>query len=657
MASNTNSSRPSFRQKLRGMSWWSVIKQLSLKQRREKKRDKKNNRKNNNGDKAVVEESAIVINSKDIDTTDRQMESNKSTLIQSYNNNFVLQQKVKDWFCHFKMSDPRFRILKFFNDVANEGATGKCVDFERDNVSKELKYFNRSSVFTVWRPTSMDAIRRMMVGEGVGKGLDIKGKSAKKGKLSAYVPFLQIHNEADKAKVRTLRRNGKLRVFFNTEKDRDNVVSNLNELAKELQEVVREARRIVTSNDNDENKYDDETVERALEKLILDMEDPTIDLIDTYASSNKYGMAVQERLFWEGMVVRQTIDRKPGSNDETGRPSIPSFQDMNFGSLRKSCNNVLGGHTRAVIMQCNLKGDDADNKDPMSPLNLVMAYEENDPDNDRLRVIPVVSDFDCFIVGSRGVNYEEQVPEDQLGTLKWMVQQTENILEQPSTESWTTRWLNVLKESGDKGFSPTIPSGGYSDPKTGFIFKHAIDRLSTTGAVRHGAECFNYAFPQELDEYFLVISDELPDKYKGRNWAYVDETELKDILKDKIEHGYTFPMNPKWVLCDPGWKKVYDTLMASSHRGVQESLDCWFPPKSGIRQLIEKISSSHPDGFQRMETENEDNSKCESFIDGTAAMDLAEQELKFYLILQRAKKRLKAMLVMNQMLQNIREVA
>lgn len=39
-------------------------------------------------------------------------------------------------------------------------------------------------MFTVWRPTSFDAIKKMMVGEGVGKGLEIKGKSAKCGLLS-----------------------------------------------------------------------------------------------------------------------------------------------------------------------------------------------------------------------------------------------------------------------------------------------------------------------------------------------------------------------------------------------------------------------------------------------------------------------------------------
>lgn len=576
---------------------------------------------------------------------------------------FVRNERAKEWLKHFKTCDPRFRILKFFNDVANEGATGESVNFKRDHVSPLLKYFSKSSVFTVWRPTSQEAIRRMMLGDGVGKGLDIKGKSAKRGKLSAFVPFLQIHHEADKAKIRTLRKNGKIRVFFNSQKDRDQVVANLNEIAKEMEDQVRRAKHIVHEADTNDNcGHDEDTIEAALAKLTLDMEDSTIHMIDTYANSNKYGMEVPERLFWEGMVVRQSIIRAKGSRDDVGRSSMPSFQDMNFDSLRKPKNNVPGGHTRAVIMQCNPKEDEGKENDPMSPLNLVMAYEENDPTVGLQRIIPVVSDFDCFIVGTRNVKYEEPVPEDQLDILKWMVKQTEGILKTESPESWTKRWLDVLKDCGSKGYHPKIPVGGYADPKTRFIFKHAINRLSITGAVRHGAECFNYFFPQELDEKLLVISDQLPEEYKGRNWVYVDQDELKDILKYKIRQGFTFPLNPKWVLCDPGWKEVYDEMMISNAPNVQQALDCWYPPDSGIRESIARICKAHPTGFNRIE--DHDRMRMNKYlaasfrysnVDGTAAMDLAKQELKYYLILQRAKKRLKAYLLMQRMLSKIRD--
>ena len=599
----------------------------------------------------------------------------------SFNKNFdsfVLHERTKDWLKALKTCDPRHQILTFFNNVAQEGATME-VDFELKDISPLLKYLYRSSVFTVWRPTSLEAIRRMMLGEAVGKGLDIKGKSAKRGKLSAFVPFLQIFEEEDKRKVRVLQKDSKIRIFFNSQRNRNVVMKNLNDLAIELAETVRAAKKILNDKDK-ESKYSEEIIENALEKMTLDMGDSTIDTIDTYAASKKYGIEVQERLFWEGMVMRQNIYRKPGSEDDIGRTSMASFQDMNCASLREPQSSVAGGHTRAVIMQYIPAGED---NNPMTPLNLVMAYEENDPANNRCRVIPVVSDFDCFIVGTRGVKYNEEVPEDQIKDLKWMMQQTDRILDRPKNESWTKRWLDILKEAGSSDFYPKVPDGGYSDPKTRFIFDHAIDRLGATGAVRHGAECYNYYFPQELDEDFLVISDELPLKYNRCNWTYVKQDELKEILKFKIEKGYTFPLNPKWILCDPGWKEVYDKLRLSDAMNVQDSLKCFYPPHSGITEMIEEICTKYPMGFERVkdaEAEQREmagrsrisgrysqidgtaamdlatiglcNSSAE--IEGTMAMDLAEQELKYHFVLQRAKKRMRGYLKMNSLLKTIR---
>ena len=34
-----------------------------------------------------------------------------------------------------------------------------------------------------------------------------------------------------------------------------------------------------------------------------------------------------------------------------------------------------------------------------------------------------------------------------------------------------------------------------------------VDATISCGAVRHGAECFNFYFPQDLDDEFLVVWD------------------------------------------------------------------------------------------------------------------------------------------------------
>jgi len=551
-------------------------------------------------------------------------------------NQFVKSQRMREWARQFRRSDPRYQILNFFNDVAQEGA--KNMDQLGRNatlISPLLRAFYKSSVFTVWRPTSYDAIRRMMLGEGVGKGLDIKGKSAKRGLLSGFVPFLQIHQEEHKTEIRTLPKDGKMRVFYNSKQDREKVVSYLEVIAKEMVNTVKEARKIV----EDDSIKDDETNEWALSKLIWDMADSSIKLIQDY-EPKVYGIEVADRLFWEGLVIRQDIHREPESPDDTGRPSEPNFQNMNFAALRShSKGDEEKPKVQAVIL--HYKDPINDNRCPLNPRNLLMAYEESN------RVMPVVSDFDCFMVGTRGVKYEEPLPDDQLDVSKWCIEQIESILESEATSStWTSRWLEVLKNSASKGFHVTVPPLGFSDPKSHSIMKHAIHRLEKEGAVRHGAECFNYYFPQELDEEFLVISDTLEGQTLP--WKYVDQQGLQEILKKKIDRGYTFPINSKWILCDPGWKDVFDQLKASKAPYVQDSLKVWYPPKSGMMEKIEEIHKRFPNGFQRKIASNSRDSFDDT--DGTAAMDLAELELKYFLTLQRAKRKLRGFLIWRRLL-------
>lgn len=93
-----------------------------------------------------------------------------------------------------------------------------------------------------------------------------------------------------------------------------------------------------------------------------------------------------------------------------------------------------------------------------------------------------------------------------------------------------------------------------------------------------------------------MISDTLPGNLK---WKKVKVPELQEILIQKIDEGFTFPINPKWVLCDPGWRTVYDKLLASDKPNVQDSIKCWLPPGTGLREKIDSISERHPQGFGR----------------------------------------------------------
>jgi hypothetical protein len=485
--------------------------------------------------------------------------------------------RLKIWLAEFRRLDPRWRILNFFTEVAQLGALGTL---QLEKVHPLLWFLCRASVFTVWRPTSFHAIRKMMLGVAVGKGLDIKGKSAIRGKLAGFVPFLQISENRHKSMVRTLSKVGKIRLFFSKDSfaTRENVVNYLEDVATEMIDATNKAKQILANTDSVAL-----TMEEAKETLLWEMNDVSITFLDEYAPIT-YGIEIPVRLLWEAYVIRQDCYRKPGSQYDSGRPSTPAFQDMNLAALQVPARE---GYTRAVLWS------NASSSNPFNVHELLMAYEENG------RVRPVVSDFDPFLVGTRRVHFDPvdgRLPYDQVDILKWCVNQIETILDSPTRpESWTNRWLEVLKRETRKGFHPSIPKFGFGDPKSYSIIENAVNRLTRDGSVRHGAESFNFYFPQELDDKYLVIYDGLG----AVPWKYMDGEELLRFLAQRVDNGFTFPLNPKWVLCDPGWKYLYDKLISSEKEDIVHSMKIWYPPESGIREQIEEICTRHPDGFVR----------------------------------------------------------
>ena len=122
-------------------------------------------------------------------------------------------------------------------------------------------------------------------------------------------------------------------------------------------------------------------------------------------------------------------------------------------------------------------------------------------------------------------------------------------------------------------------------------------------------------------------------------WKKVNLGELQEILCKAIDDGFTFPINLKWVLVDPGWKRVYDRLINSKSSNVQESLNAWFPPGSGLQERIHSISSKYSSGVTYSK-----ESGCKE-----GERDLALLDLERYLVLKRTKAKLKAFLVMSSL--------
>ena len=173
----------------------------------------------------------------------------------------VLRSKGIDWIKSLCLRDPRYNIKLFFDDVAKDGAN-KIEDgvFQPEMLSPIIAMFQRSSVFSVWRPTSIESISKMMKGHGVGKGLDIKGKSAKKGKLSAFVPFLQIHQDEHKTKIRSLPSGGRIRVFYRKEVPREKAYNFLMEVMNDMIEKVAKARAFLVEQPIGQRGEDDSEI-------------------------------------------------------------------------------------------------------------------------------------------------------------------------------------------------------------------------------------------------------------------------------------------------------------------------------------------------------------------------------------------------------------
>ena len=442
--------------------------------------------------------------------------------------------------------------------------------------------------------------------------------------ILGYIPFLQINQEEHKKQIRTIPKEDRTKIFFNSRDVRDKVGEYLGKVSKELTLRVAQAKFSLARAKNgcDPNATFREELNYAAKSLSYEVQDPKVVQNDDYAP-DMYCIEVSCRVLWEGLVERKDITRSPGSKFDTGRASQPAYQDMNFGALRRR----KPGEPLPVLYQIS-------EDDPFDARTLVMAYEEEG------KVSPVVSDFDCFLIGSKNFSYEDKMPPEQVDLLHWCVSNIEWILSNHAgPESWTSRWLEVLKDAARNGFYPSMPRCGFGDPTSYSMIEASVHRSAKTcGAVRHGPECFNYYFPQELDEKFLII-------FSGSQvWQYVNEEELIQILRQKVKEGFTFPLNPKWLLCDPGWITLFQDLLDSKNPNVQSTIDLWFPPESGLRERILDINKRFPNGFQQGN-------------DSTLSQSLAEEEYERYLILQRARKKMRGFVYWRNLLLDVRKRA
>ena len=105
-------------------------------------------------------------------------------------------------------ADPRKLISDFYMKGDHMGPLGV------HKANKTKPNGPETSWFAVYRPCSRDSIAKMLGTVGVGKGLNIKGKSAKKNRLSGFVPFLQISDNDHKEMVEESPRDARTKIYY-----------------------------------------------------------------------------------------------------------------------------------------------------------------------------------------------------------------------------------------------------------------------------------------------------------------------------------------------------------------------------------------------------------------------------------------------------------
>lgn len=438
-------------------------------------------------------------------------------------------------------TDPRKNIADFYRPGDVRGPAG-ALPQDGSKVGAESQWF------AVYRPTSRDAIAKMLNGVAVGKGLNVKGKSAKKNRLSGFVPFLQISDNEHKYKIEASSPKARLTVFYTTKVARDTALGNLQPILEENLDIQS-------------NK--------------------ALEMVDDY--SGIYGLNMPEPVMREAYIMRQDISFLAGW--ETGRQSEPAFMDMNL-------HAVIGSSKPTVVLY------QIDESNPMNPQGLLIAYAE-------ATVKPVVSDFDTFTVGSRGVSYRPLI-ENQVKLAEWSLDRTADVLRNPQDVGWNSRWLQVIRKATEEGFHPDLPEFGFGDDTSYELIANVVAATKESGAVRHGAECFNFFFPQELDETYLCVWEGF-EASGGKPWEYLSEAEMRKFLLDRCEEGYVFPVNPVWAVRDPGWLEVFHTLLKTEE--AKRIAKAWYP--HSIMERVIKVSKEFPDGFHLLKESVEEMSKTQ----------------------------------------------
>ncbi len=72
---------------------------------------------------------------------------------------------------------------------------------------------------------------------------------------------------------------------------------------------------------------------------------------------------------------------------------------------------------------------------------------------------------------------------------------------------------------------------------------------------------------------------------------------------------------------------MYDALLASKKANVQDSINCWLPPGTGLREEIDAISARYPLGFEALleNTEGVEEGEAIAILDSICEREKREE--------------------------------
>ena len=187
------------------------------------------------------------------------------------------RRRLRMWWKCFVQTDPRRHILQYFQPGDSSGPSGYLA------AKRKAPAGGRSDYFCVWRPTSIKAISLMMQGKATGKGLNIKGKSAKDGELSGFVPVLQISEEAHKRLVGMSPRDARVRVYYRSEAARGAVRSVLQPICNEMMDAAAAGDAALRAEREGTRELSDEERAPLLQATFGAMDRPEMIDLDSFA--------------------------------------------------------------------------------------------------------------------------------------------------------------------------------------------------------------------------------------------------------------------------------------------------------------------------------------------------------------------------------------